>query len=278
MVFNATCKCNACANINTHWLKIVMHRGEFVITDVGGRETPTGPDVITLHRLLKNHIKEDTGIAGYLMVTQACIDELGLVAIVASWTRHTEDYDHIGEVDGYVSSLKDVWAFNRQQASNQVLQRDAWVTVRNNSIAPPAIVWEHLVDPWKRTKWMGVEGNTVEGETDGRIGPGTEYHCAHGNGEISLFTVLDTRPNEYITLMTPFSPGTAFRYTHYLIPSGKGTRMVTYADPPMAVDTGETVSELTDSDGAEKIRTLLRQGLDRLVAQADEAAEQFSTL
>jgi uncharacterized protein YndB with AHSA1/START domain len=275
MVLNTTCKCNACANINTLGLKIVMHCGEFVKTTVGDRETLTGPDVIAVHRLLKNHVKDVTGIADYLLVTQACVDQLDLARIVASWTQHTEDYEHIGEVPGYVSSLEDVWAFVRRQTSNKVLQQEAWVTAREDSAAPPPIVWDYLVDPWKRTKWMQVEGNTVEGEIDGRIGPGSEYHCAHGNGEISVFTVLDTRPNEYITLLTPFTPGTAVRYTHYLIPSGAGTRLVTCAAAPTSVDTGESLPELAGPDNAELALRVLQAPLDRLVKQADEAARRL---
>jgi uncharacterized protein YndB with AHSA1/START domain len=272
MVLNTTCKCNACANINALGLKIVMHCGEFVKTTIGGRETLTGPDVIAVHRLLKNRVKEETGVADYLMVTQACVDQLGLTRIVASWTQHTEDYEHIGEVNCYVSSLADVWAFVRQQSSNKVLQSEAWITVRGDSLAPPPIVWDHLIDPLKRTTWMQVEGNTVGGEINGRIGPGSEYHCAHGNGEISVFTVLDTRPNEYITLISPFTPGTAIRSTHYLIPSGAGTRLITCAAAPSSVETGEAVSELSGADSAEVALGVLQGPLDRLVKQADNAA------
>lgn len=276
MVLNTTCRCNACANINALGLKIAMHCGEFVKTTVGDRETLAGPDVITVHRLLKNHVKEETGIADYLMVTQSCVDQLGLARIVASWTQHTEDYEHIGEVRCYVSSLADVWAFVRQQTSNKVLQGEAWLMARGDSTAPPPVVWDHLIDPWKRTTWMQVEGNTVEGDTDGRVGPGSEYHCAHGNGEISVFTVLDTRPNEYITLMVPFGPGSAIRYTHYLIPSGGGTRLVTHVAAPSSVETGDALPELSSSESAEIALGVIQEPLDRLVKQADEAASLLS--
>lgn len=44
MVLNATCQCNACVNINALGLKIVMHRGEYVKTSVGGITTLSGSD------------------------------------------------------------------------------------------------------------------------------------------------------------------------------------------------------------------------------------------
>jgi uncharacterized protein YndB with AHSA1/START domain len=276
MVINTTCQCNACANISALGLKIVMHCGEFVKTTVGGRETLTGPDVIAVHRLLKNHVTETTGIADYLMVTQACVDELDLERIVASWTEHTEEYEHIGEVRGYVSSLAAAWAIVRGRTSNKVEEGDAWVSAAADSTAPPAVVWDHLIDPWKRTKWMQVEGTTVEGEVDGRIGAGTEYHCAHGGGEISVFSVLDSRANEYITMMVPFTPGTAFRYTSYLMPNDTGTGIVTFAAAPISVDTGETVPDAAGPDSAAFAQRVIEVPTGRLIAMANAAAELLS--
>jgi len=273
MVLNTTCRCNACANINALGLKIVMHCGEFVKTTVGDREMLTGPDVIAVHRLLKNHVTETTGIADYLMVTQACVDELGLGRIVATWREHTETYEHIGEVRGYVSSLSDGWTIARHRSSNRVREEDAWVSSRIETSAPPPIVWDHLIDPWKRADWMAVEGNTVQGDEGGRIGPGTEYHCAHGGGQISVFTVLDSQPNEYITLMTPFVPGSAFRYTHDVIPNGTGTSLVTYGAAPVSVNSGEASPELAGPEAVAIAQRAIELPQGRFVDMVEAAAQ-----
>jgi hypothetical protein len=277
MVLNTTCRCNACANINTLGLKIVMHCGEFVKTTVGDREMLTGPDVIAVHRLLKNHVAETTGINDYLMVTQACVDELDLERIVASWREHTETYEHIGDVRGYVTSLADAWAALRDRTQNQVGEGEAWVSSSVEIAAPPAIVWDHLIDPWKRADWMAVEGNTVEGDEGGRIGAGTEYHCAHGGGQISVFTVLDTRPNVYITMMTPFLPGSAFRYTHHVVPKGTGTTLVTYGAAPVSVDRGEASPELAGPEAAAVAQRAIELPQGRFVEMVEAAAHQLTT-
>ncbi len=244
MTLNTTCRCNACANINTLGLKIVMHCGEFETTDIGGRETVTGPNVIMVHRLLKNQIRETTGIADYMLVTQACVDDLGLQGIVVGWTEHTEEYEFVGEVKGYVSSLPDIWAFVRQQNENKVMQRDAWVTLSVHSQAPPAIVWDNLIDPLKRTQWLGANDNLMAGTSGGRIGPGAEYHCAHGeDNDILIFSVLDMKPVDYITFMIPMGEGIGLRYTDYVMPSGNGTRIVTYAAPLFSIETGEDLPQ-----------------------------------
>ncbi len=275
MVLNTTCDCNACANINGLGLKIVMHCGDFIKTRVGDTETLTGPDVITVHRLLKNTVKEKTGVADYFLITQACVDDLGLERIVAGWTEHTEDYEHVGEVKVYVSSLTDVWEFVRQQRAIKVLAADAWVTHQAFTSAPPAIVWDHLIDPRKRATWTGADSSDLLGDEDGRVGAGSEYHCAHGD-TIAVFTVLDSRANDYMTIMIPLLQGAMVQYTHYLIPSGAGTRIVTFMAQPTHSDKGKE-SALPLEDLQSILEGNVDEGIGTLVEMADRAAAALAT-
>ncbi len=272
MVLNTTCRCNACANINTLGLKIVMHCGEFIVSEIGGREMLSGPDVIVPHRLLKNRVAEATSIDDYMLLTQACVDDLGLEAMVASWVEHTEEYEHLGVVKGYVSSLREVWEFLRSQNENKVLQREAWVSHTAHSTASPAVLWDHLIDPSKRAVWMNADSVEVANEVDGRVGVGVEFHCAHGD-EVGIFTILDIKPQDYITLLITPVPGVAVRYTDYVIPSGGGSRLLACAAKPFSTETGE---ELTDEETlsmleGELIGHISRQ-VDQLVALADSVA------
>ena len=270
MALNTTCQCNACVNISSLGLKIVMHCGEFVKTDIGGRETLSGPDVILVHRLLKNQVREATGIADYMLVTQACVDDLGVQGIVAGWTEHTEEYEHVGSVKGYVSSLPEVWAFVRQQNENKVLQRDAWVTASARSHAPPALVWDNLVNPLKRTRWLQANDNQVVGTTGGRIGPGSEYHCAHGeDNEIAVFSVLDMKPVDYVTFTLPVGPDIGMRYTDYVIPSENGTRIVTCAAPLFSVETGDVLPADVLDEMQKQFAGTYQEQLDTLAGMAD---------
>ncbi|MEA2000397.1 MAG: DUF2652 domain-containing protein [Actinomycetota bacterium] len=278
MTLNTSCQCNACVNISSLGLKIVMHCGEFAKADVGGQETLSGADVVMAHRLLKNSIHETTGIADYMIVTQQCVDDLGVAAIVAGWTEHTEEYEHVGEVKGYVSSLPDVWVFMRQQNENRVVQREAWLSLSAYSQAPPAIVWDHLVDPIKRTLWLEANANNVIGDGRGRIGPGAEYHCAHGeNNEILIFTVLDMKPMDYITFLIPMGNGIGLRYTDYVIPSGTGTRIVSHCAPLFSTETGKDMPDGVLAQMAEPVGDDYTQNLARIAEMADEAAADLAT-
>ncbi len=275
MVLNTTCQCNACVNISALGLKIVMHCGEYAIANVGGTETLSGSDVIVAHRLLKNTIRETTGIDDYMLITQRCVDDLDVESMVGGWLPHTEEYEDVGEVAGYVSSLPDVWTFIRQQNENKVLQKEAWLSFSKHISAPPAIVWDHMVDPMKRTAWLGAQGNEVVADARGRIGPGAEYHCAHGDDNVAVFSVLDLKPLEYVTFLVPAGDGVGLRYTDYVIPSGSGARLVSYAALPTD-DSGEALSE--DKLAAVKDWAgWIPMTLDALATMADEAATTLTT-
>ena len=279
MVLNTSCRCNACVNINALGLKIIMHCGDFAITNVGGQETLSGADVVMAHRLTKNTITEETGIADYMIVTEQCVEDLGVHSIVAGWVPHTEVYEHVGEVKGYVSSLPDVWAFMRAQNENKVVQRDAWMSISVHSQAPPAIVWDHLVDPVKRTAWLGANENSVVEDARGRIGPGAEYHCAHGeDNDLLVFTVLDMKSVDYITVVIPMGNGMGMRYTDYVIPSGTGTRIVSHSAPIFMTETGEDAPEEVLAEMIGPLRDNYAQSLERLAAMADEAAASLATI
>ena len=277
MVINTTCTCNACANITTLGMKIVMHCGEFMKGELAGRETLTGPDVITAHRLLKNTVTEKTDIADYMLVTQACVDDLDVESIVASWIPHTEHYDELGTIDAYVSSLPDVWAYVRQQREDKVLERDAIVSLSKYSKAPPGIVWDYMIDPFKRVKWLFANDMEVEGSEDGRIGAGASYHCAHGeDNEVTVFTVTDIKTFDYVTYMFPLpNDGLAVRYTDYLIPSGTGTRIVCHVATPFVAETGDPLPDDVGKEVADHLSEGYSSQLDALVAMSDEAAEEL---
>jgi hypothetical protein len=273
MVLNTTCTCNACVNIQSLGLKIVMHCGEYARSVVGGMTTLSGPDVIAVHRLLKNHIVETTGVADYFLVTQACVDELGVASMVAAWTPHSEEYEHIGVVDGYVSSLKDVWASLQLQTEIKVSPADAWDTVRGQSVAPPAVIWDHIIDPLKRISWLGAAVDMELKEThSGRVGPGTEFHCAHGDGATTLFTVLDMRPYDYLTVMVEFVEESVVKYTYYLMPSGSGTRVFLHAAPPMSRD-GAPVEGLASDEYRQAWHDMIQGNVDLMTRLTDQVAE-----
>jgi uncharacterized protein YndB with AHSA1/START domain len=276
MVVNTTCDCNACVNINGLGLKIAMHCGEYVISNVGGMTTLSGPDVIAVHRLMKNHIIEKTGIEHYFLITDQCVKALEVEAVVASWTPHTEEYEHIGEVAGYVSSLEDVYAMLQLQTEDKVPQAGAWSTSKGQTLAPPALVWDYIMDPRKRVEFIPAAAKmNLEELAAGRIAPGTEFHCAHGDGAVTLFKIKDMRPHSYITMTVEFAEGSLVKYTYYLIPSGSGTRIFQHAEAP-SID-GVPVPELAGDDYRNAWFEMMQENINILTQLADETVRESLT-
>jgi hypothetical protein len=71
-----TCKCGCCSNINLLNLKGIFHYGKAAINKIGDFTELSGVDVILVHRLLKNHLKEKR----YLLITEQAYNKLTLPA------------------------------------------------------------------------------------------------------------------------------------------------------------------------------------------------------
>lgn len=70
----SVCKCDACVEVGDLKLKVIVHSGEALLTQVGEYPTLSGVDVITLHRLAKNSAPEDE----YVLMTEAAYRDLQL--------------------------------------------------------------------------------------------------------------------------------------------------------------------------------------------------------
>src|SRR4051812_28588252 len=71
-----TCECNACVLIPKLDLKFVVHAGVAVRQVQFGRENLVGPDVILVHRLLKNHVSEALGVSAYAFFSEPTTTQL----------------------------------------------------------------------------------------------------------------------------------------------------------------------------------------------------------
>ncbi|MCE1246441.1 MAG: DUF2652 domain-containing protein [Firmicutes bacterium] len=88
-----TCHCEVCSNVRKLGLKVVVHSGTALFYEISNFRELSGVDVIIVHRLLKNKVKQKEYI---LLTEQACCDiELQEESTSQSFT---EVYDSIGEV------------------------------------------------------------------------------------------------------------------------------------------------------------------------------------
>ncbi|MFT5434641.1 MAG: hypothetical protein ACI9OJ_005355 [Myxococcota bacterium] len=199
MTRSTTCPCDACSQIGVLDLKFVAHYGSFIVDrDDDGRVDLAGPDVILVHRLLKNTVIESGGPTSYGLFTDPCAScgssQLALPA-------HTESYETFGEVSGVVQDLAAVADKRRESERVRLTEEEADAVFSFVVDAPPAVCWQYFVEPGKRLRHVGALETGVEfhPNDEGRLATGASSHCAHGEGGDGLREYLDWRPYEYFT-------------------------------------------------------------------------------
>src|SRR5437762_2492918 len=216
-------------------LKFVVHHGSAIHHKVAGRQELVGPDVIVVHRLLKNDVVETAGIKAYALISQACIDASDIDPAALGMVAHNETYDRIGDVPAWVDDLERRWREEEARGRVRVSPEDAFVTVSVPTNVPPQVAWEFLTKPGQRMTWQPwVTEVTVQEGVGGRRGPGSANHCMHGKDAV-VEEILDWRPYDYVTdrtiLATPDGPLRVL-HTIELEPTATGTTIhMRFASP-----------------------------------------------
>jgi hypothetical protein len=226
MVLNTTCRCNACANIRNLDLKFFVHYGAFALQRIRDREELVGSDVNLIHRLLKNHVVEQTGYRAYTLFTDAAIQQLGLTQICTTMAPHAESYEHLGEVRLWVQDMHPVWERKRATARITLNPKEVHFRVETDVHLTPEQVWDYLAQPEYRMTLIGAERHTLEHRLEGRIAPGSVYTCYHGDKVVPQM-VLEWTPFERVVTQDriPIPIANTFCLVEYrLTPITIGTR------------------------------------------------------
>ncbi len=234
-----SCGCNACVRIPDLNLKFVAHVGQVARQRILGLEELVGPDVIVIHRLLKNSVVEATGREAYAYLSQAAIDATALQPEALGLLAHDEAYDVIGEVHGWVLDLERRWQEEDARARVRVRPEESVLGTDYEVEAPPQTVWEFLTTPGRRVEWQAGVTDVIQDAAGNRRAVGTTNHCMHGKDAI-VEEVLDWRPFDYFTLRstigTPAGP-IKIVGTFELEPTATGTLVhVRFAKPRSAKD------------------------------------------
>jgi hypothetical protein len=264
-----SCECSACSRIPDLNLKFVVHQGTAVQQQVLGRRELVGPDVILVHRLLKNDVVERLGIAAYALFTQACLDAARLDPGALAMRSTTESYDHIGNVACWAHDLERRWQEEDGRARAFVDPKTAIIDLAIPVRVPPQVAWEFLTRPGQRMSWQPwVTAVSEQRAPGGRRGPGSSNHCMHGKDAV-VEEILDWRPYDYVTDRTILAtPGGPIRLLHTieLEPVAEGTTVhIRFAPPRTRRERDAAVPIATAYEAA------LRSAAPTLVAQLEAA-------
>lgn len=231
MVLNTSCPCNACKNIATLDLKFFVHYGTFGIQKLDAHDELVGSDVIVIHRLLKNHVTEQTGCRAYALFTDAAIQQLGIENPDQFLKAHRETYEHIGKVKVWIQNMHPVWETKRATLKIEIPPAQRLTEHSADFPVPVEVMWDMLADPQYRSPFLNATRQEILHRQHGRIVPGSAFRCYHGGGRITTETVLEWRPFEQMTTedTTPV-PKTTVLVQFHLAPSARenalpGTRL-----------------------------------------------------
>ena len=262
MVLNTTCRCNACANISTLDLKFLLHYGTFSISPLRGKDELLGSAVIEIHRLLKNHITEATGVHAYTAYTAAAVDALGLDGFTDTLTPLTETYPDLGTLTVWVQDMHPVWENDRDDTRLRVDPTDALARVQDELPVPLAVAWQLLLQPEYRSILFGVDRQDPSQRRHGRVAEGTVFTCYHGTNLVTTQTVLALKPLHYlVTEDTTPIPGARIVGEIALQPHGGATTVTVTCSRGRGPWLSRTVNNLV---GQRLMGPRLRNGLTAL--------------
>jgi hypothetical protein len=247
-----SCECSACQTVPQLDLKFFAHVGTVLRQRIAGRDELAGRDVILVHRLMKDSAPAQSGATSYALFTDAVVDGFGIDPDAVGLVSVRQDYEHLGEVPGYVLDVRAAWEAARHDAPPTV---DAPVIEEAQRDVPATtpVVWELLTSPAGRQAWEGIEA--VEDLSPQRPhGVGSMSRCV-ARHLTTLEEIVDWSPHRRLARRTELA--------------GVGPAIVAYALEPVEAGTRLTVrwhaiGNLPPShDGA-----ALQRSLDRLEAAA----------
>ena len=195
-----TCTCRACQSMNMLELKFFVHHGDYIVQNISGIRELVGSDVNLIHRLMKNHVTENTGWKAYALFTENALESTGLQ--LEGLHTQNETYEHLGTVQTRTLNLFPRYDALIAAQRVTVPPEQADIVTTHEFNAPIGEVWDWIMDIQKRNKAMGEMGHwkTIS-RNNGRTSAGAKNHCSHGKGA-STETILDWRPFEYATVET----------------------------------------------------------------------------
>ena len=269
IVANTSCPCRACANVKNLDLKIMAHYGSFEEMKFGSMTDISGSDVILVHRMAKTGVKAETGIRSYALFSKAAAKAMD---IDAALTPYSQEFEHFGEVSMMVYDLGAAWEKFRAGRERHFLEEaDGVWTFRRNFALPIAIVWEALTAPELKQRWM-VDMKAVTAErSEGRIGVGSGYHCAHEAADF-LYWVTDWEPFDYFStrINDPARDSITLPETYHLTETDSGTELRYTIG--QAHDTAGNRSEVSEEEAVGFLSSFWPQCFDemeRLIVVAD---------
>ncbi|HEY6504505.1 MAG TPA: DUF2652 domain-containing protein [Chitinophagaceae bacterium] len=174
------CNCAACNTAGRLTLKTVAHYGSLSFQKIQNREKLFGPDVIKVHRLLKNDVPDKE----YILLTDSITGEKPGIDNTENWLKWNKgnaNYD-VGEVGYHYASLLPYYSMipEPELPLVKIHRSKTPIVFRLEINSPLDIVYDALIDLNQRVQWMtGLKVVKVKEESLNRMNKiCTSFECA----------------------------------------------------------------------------------------------------
>lgn len=198
MKLNSSCTCKACVNMSALDLKVFLHYGEYMLQQIGDRWDLQGADIILIHRLMKNKVKEKFGLKGYGLITEAAIGSMRIADLTDGMHEHTEQVEHFGEVRMFIHDLNQAWETHRKTDRQMVTPQDALAMAETFVPIPQWMAWDLSFDNDVKKRYLFLDEHIRVGDASARIETGATFHCFHGGGQIE-YVISDMEAPNHVT-------------------------------------------------------------------------------
>lgn len=183
------CECGACRGAGNLSLKIIAHTGYSDFINVKGQQKPYGPDVILAHRLLKNNIKSKE----YLLFSHRNMkDDFSDLSVVNfPWLdlkQGSTEYESIGKVDYYFSSLSDLHKSVPEPETDTALKSSRPIVMETFIDKSRDEVFEIIIDLNQRMRWNKF-AKSIDYDPNQLNQTGTKHLCVFDTHTIEFESV-----------------------------------------------------------------------------------------
>jgi hypothetical protein len=214
-----TCHCRACEMASSLDLKFIVHYGDYIMNNVGGKNKPLGSSVNIAHRLLKNHVMDATGWTAYALFTKDCLDAIQIYP--DKLHEQPEEYEHVGKIQTFSINLDEHYKNYLSERTVYLRAEDADLVVHTDFPVAPALLWEWANEPKKRTLWAVGSDWQARSRPRQTTRRGATNHCV--NSKV-IERILDYRPFQYYTATMGRGP-LNFTQTVKFEETNSGTRL-----------------------------------------------------
>ena len=192
-----SCNCNSCRLAPKLDLKLFIHHGSYVRTQIAGRDELAGSDVIVVHRLLKGAGATAANGNGFALFTAQAVTAMGLDAAALELVEAEESIEHLGRISTFTLDLEARWQAESGARRLDVDSADLILDIDSIVAAEPAVVWAHLTSPALRMRWEGPMTIIDETRAGRRRGVGTLSQCVTGK-LATLEEIVDWQPYDHV--------------------------------------------------------------------------------